>query len=124
MDAFTEGDLRIDVDEVDDLVRLTWRGKSTARNPSQLLHPYFQGILAGLSPTGAPPRTLHLAFEHLEHFNSATISALIQLIHQCRALSAKLRITFDGRLKWQQLSFEALRALAKSDGMFEVRSVT
>ncbi len=123
MESFSAGDLTIDVDETDDLVRLVWRGKSNARNPSLLLQPFFAQALevADAGPRGR--RAVALELEGLAHFNSSTISSLIQLIHTCRGRGSKLTITFDGRVKWQKLSFEALRVLAKSDGLFEVRSI-
>jgi hypothetical protein len=120
MDPFSEGDLTIDVRESPDEVRLVWRGKSNARNPSLLLQPFFGRVL---ELSLEPKRTLQLELERLEHFNSSTISALIQLVHACRAKGVRLGITFDGRVKWQKLSFEALRVLAKPDGLFEVRSI-
>lgn len=121
MESFSDGDLRIDVEDSEGGVRLEWRGKSTARTPALLLQPFFARVIAAL--VGHEGRALSVAFERLEHFNSSTISALIQLIHQCRAKRVKLLFTYDGRLKWQQLSFEALRVLAKPDGLFEVRSI-
>ncbi len=121
MDPFSSGDLTIDVEETPEQIRLTWRGKSNARNPSAVLLPYFT---IALDAAAEPKRKLLLEFQKLDHFNSSTISSLIQLIHQARARGTKLAITFDGRVKWQQLSFEALRVLAKPDGLLEVRSVT
>src|SRR4051812_42460479 len=122
MEALSAGDLSIDVEESPTHLRLVWRGKSNARNPALLLQPFFAQALA--LAAAEPKRVIQLELERLQHFNSSTISSLIQLIHACRAKATKLVITFDGRVKWQKLSFEALRVLAKPDGLLEVRPVS
>ena len=60
-------------------------------------------------------------FTKLEHFNSSTITSIIQLIQECRAKGVKLVIVFDAAVKWQKLSFDALRVFAKPDGLLELR---
>ena len=120
MEPFTAGDLVIDVDDATDAVRLRWRGKSNARNPSQVLAPLFDRVRALAAEKRVP---LELRFDALEHFNSSTIAALIQLIHQCRSGGVKLVVLFDGKVKWQKLSFESLRTLARSDGLLEITQV-
>ena len=118
MDPFTAGDLAIEVEEPPDAVRLVWRGKSNARNPTQVLAPLFENVRE-LARTRSVP--LELRFDTLEHFNSSTIAAIIQLIHECRARGVKLVVVFDPKVKWQKLSFESLRMLARPDGLLELR---
>jgi hypothetical protein len=59
-------------------------------------------------------------FEHLEYFNSATVTVIVQMIHDARARSVRLSLVYDPTLHWQRLSFDALRVFAK-DGMMEIR---
>lgn len=118
MDPFVAGDLTVEVDDAADAVRLGWRGKSNARNPAQVLAPLFAEVLPRAGERGVP---LEMHFEKLEHFNSSTIAAVIQLIHQSRAKGVKLVLVFDPTVKWQKLSFESLRILGKADGLLELR---
>ena len=120
MERFTNGDLTIEPRE-DDAHRalvLVWRGKSNARNPSQILQPYF-----ALATADALARNLalELDFATLEHFNSSTITSIIQLIQECRGKALKLALLYDPKIKWQKLSFDALRVFAKQDGLLELR---
>jgi len=99
-------------------VQLLWRGKSNNRHPSEALVPYFREVLATAVTRKVP---LELHFEKLEHFNSSTITSIIQLIQDSRARSIKLVLVYDEALKWQKLSFDALRVFARDD-LLELRS--
>lgn len=121
MENLVAGDLSIDVEAGDQaVIRLIWRGKSNARNPSQILQPFFAPVLADAAEK---KRAVELQFQKLEHFNSSTITSIIQVIQECRAKGIKLVIVFDQAVKWQKLSFDALRVFAKPDGLLELRPV-
>jgi len=120
MQSLIVGDLRIEAvaDEISPAVQLMWRGKSNNRHPGEALAPYFRDALA---TAGARKVPVELHFEKLEHFNSSTITAIIQLIQDARARSIKLVLVYDQGLKWQKLSFDALRVFAK-DELLELRA--
>jgi hypothetical protein len=122
MHSLIVGDLRIEAIE-DDLaapVRLLWKGKSNNRHPGEALAPYFREILTAVNARRVP---LELHFEKLEHFNSSTITSIIQLIQDSRARAVKLVLVYDQALKWQKLSFDALRVFARDD-LLELRAAT
>jgi hypothetical protein len=121
MQSLIVGDLRIETAEgqVSSAVQLLWKGKSNHRNPSEALGPYFREVLASAAAQRVP---LELHFEKLEHFNSSTITSVIKLIQDARARTVKLVLIYDPALKWQKLSFDALRVFAR-DGLLELRAV-
>jgi len=120
MQGLVVGDLRIEAQEDDSAaaVRLLWKGKSNNRHPGEALAPYFRDVLATAGTRKFP---LELHFEKLEHFNSSTITSIIQLIQDSRARAIKLVLVYDQALKWQKLSFDALRVFAK-DELLELRT--
>jgi hypothetical protein len=120
MQGLVVGDLRIEAvdNEASASFQLLWRGKSNNRQPSEALVPYFREVLA---VAAVRKRPVELHFEHLEHFNSSTITSIIQLIQDSRARAIKLVLVYDQALKWQKLSFDALRVFAKDD-LLELRS--
>lgn len=120
MQGLVVGDLRIDAmyNEAAPSVQLLWRGKSNNRHPSEALIPYFREVLAAAVTRKVP---IELHFEKLEHFNSSTITSIIQLIQDSRARAIKLVLVYDQALKWQKLSFDALRVFARDD-VLELRS--
>jgi hypothetical protein len=113
---FVLGDLTIEPRQVghDGPVELFWRGKSNDRHPARTVVPYVAQVLAVAQSRGT---TLGLHFETVEHMNSSTITAIIQIIQEARTRSTQLIISFDASKAWQKLSFEALGVFAKGDGL-------
>lgn len=108
MTNFHAEELTIELDEsVPGRIVANWLGESSARNPAQLLMPWFNDVFAYAKARSAG---LEMSFENLEHFNSSTISALVQIINGARDLQLPLTIRYDGNRRWQALSFEALQS--------------
>lgn len=109
MENFLAGDLTIDVAQAPagDVV-LTWRGKSNDRDPGVLLMPFFDAVVAAANRTG---HGIEMRFQELEYFNSSTITALVRFMRTLHSLNLKLTVQYDGRVRSQKLSFEALRPL-------------
>lgn len=119
VDDLVAGDLRIDVVEGAGLVRCDWRGRSVEREADLTLRPYFDRLLARALELGA---TLEMHFEDLDYFNSSTIGSLITFIQKARRQKVHLRLVYAGTIKWQSLSFDALRMFEKGDQLFELKA--
>lgn len=114
------GDLTIRVSEpAAGCIRLDWKGKSNSREPARILGPFFEQI-AGRA--AASRGTIEMHFEALEHFNSSTITALIQFIQTSRGRGLPLVVFYDAAQKWQRLSFDALRIFEKADGILSFKT--
>ena len=122
MENLRAGDLAIEVVQPRHAgsIRLLWTGRSGDRNPHLVLVPYFEQVLADAAAQGA---SVELRFEKLDHFNSSTVATIIQLIQDARQRAVKLALVYDARLRWQKLSFDALRVFVAGDGLLELRSV-
>ena len=119
MENLNAGDLNIQVNVSPDAVySCTWLGKSNERNPPEILKPWFEKLLTSVKERKG---AIEMHFEKIDHFNSSTITALIKLIQVCRKSNVKLAMVYDQSLKWQRLSFDALRVFEKSDDMFQLR---
>jgi hypothetical protein len=119
MENLKSGDLTIEVAVLPDgTYSCTWRGKSNERNPPEILKPWFEKLIAAATE-GKSGIEMH--FEKIDHFNSSTITALIKLIQVCRKSTVKLAMVYDQSLKWQRLSFDALRVFEKNDDLFQLR---
>ena len=120
MNDFVAGDLKLAVNPARaDAIELTWLGRSIDRYPGKLLTPYWQAALAEAAERAVP---IELHFQKLEHFNSSTITVIIQFIQEARNRGAQLVMVYDQALKWQRLSFDAMRVFVK-DELFQLRSV-
>jgi hypothetical protein len=102
-------------------IRLLWMGRSTARNPGEILVPYLREVFQQAAARGGVPVEMH--FEAMEHFNSSTVAALIYLIQDARGRHVPLVFVYDQNLKWQKLSFDAMRVFVRSDGLLQMRSI-
>lgn len=109
------GDLRIETR--DDPPRFVFLGKSNAREPLDVLQPFFEKWLAEAVLKKIP---LELRFEDLDHMNSGTITALIFLIDAAQARGTVLKLSYAKAKKWQRLSFEALRVFQKHGAPLEL----
>jgi hypothetical protein len=122
MEGLKAGDLTIEVveREAPPSLQLIWRGKSNDRSPRRTLAPFFEKVLdeAQVRGKGAP---VELAFAGLDHFNSSTITSVIELIQEARTRAVPLVIMYDGKVTWQKVTFEALRVFVKNDGLLELR---
>lgn len=119
MESFKHEDLIIEaVENGDGAIRLDWKGKSNARQPIRVLKPFFGQLARQASDSSAG---IEMHFEEIEHFNSSTITAIIHLIQTLRSQSTALTIVFDPKLKWQKLSFDALKVFQKPDGLLTIR---
>lgn len=99
------------------VIDLFWRGKSNDRHPARTVVPYVAEVLAAAETEHAVVR---LHFETIEHMNSSTITAIIQIIQDARAKRTQLVIVFDPSKNWQKLSFEALGVFVKDDGLLRI----
>ena len=99
-------DLMIHSEELPGVVKLTWSGRSNSRDPGKALVPFFSTTLARAAELGAG---VEMHFEKLEHFNSSTIAAVIQIVNAAQSAKVRLTMVYDANLKWQALSFDALR---------------
>lgn len=99
-------ELTLELEESPVRIRVLWLGKSNSRDPGKVLRPWFDALLDEAEKSHRP---VEMQFGRLEHFNSSTISALIQLINHARDRRVRLSLIYDKNLKWQALSFDALR---------------
>lgn len=121
MENLHAGELSIEVSIPNDAtVRVDLSGRSTDRNPADILVPYFV-TLAG--EVGRRRASLEVHFEAMQHFNSSTIGAFIEIFEHLRKEGIKHTVVFDGGSHWQRLSFDALKILEGKDGLLEFRPI-
>jgi hypothetical protein len=111
--------LRVDV-VVAGVIRAHFRGRSALRQPETFLVSLFDDLTTRALDLKVP---LHLHFEELEFFNSATISCVIQRLIAVRDKGVQTKVRYDARQKWQKAFFEAVAMLRGSAGNLEVQSV-
>ncbi len=107
MENIQLADLSAQLDRGDaGMLRVRLSGRSASREAGKTLAPLFDRILG---EARAEARVLALHFERLEYFNSSTIAALVQFIRAAHEQGVALTVVYDGKQRWQAMSFDALR---------------
>ena len=122
MENLVFNDLTIEVDESSsDRIRLDWKGKSNDRQPRKILDPFFTEVGDAAKEK---QNAIEMHFEELEYFNSSTITAVIQLIQDLRNKQVPLEISYDQSMRWQKLSFDALKIFEKrQEGLLRISPI-
>jgi hypothetical protein len=100
------GELHIDSSADSECLRLVWRGRSAARDPREVLIPYFEQAIEVARRSGTP---VEMNFEGLDYFNSSTIAALIDAIRIGGEHRVPMVMVYKQDVRWQRVSFDALR---------------
>jgi hypothetical protein len=119
-ETFTSHTLTIVVSEEPSAILVTWRGRSTARDPAEFLIPI---LTRALDRATEMKRPLTLDFRALEYFNSSTITPVVRLIEETKRRGASMVINYDKSRRWQELSFSALQVFHTGDQRIRILGV-
>ena len=119
-ETFTDQSLSLDASDDGPELLLTWRGRSTAREPGKFLRPI---LTAQLDKGCEQKRALVLDFRAVEFFNSSTITPVIRLLEEARKRGAHLVVRYRKDLRWQELSFSALKVFVGVDDRIRIEGL-
>ena len=114
---WTEGELTLEAKQVTGEVRLTWRGRSSDREPGRFLVPVLSQLVEGCRRSRS---RLCLDFTALEYMNSSTFTPVVKIIDEARRAGVPIALEYSQAKKWQALSFSALRTFETADGSVTV----
>jgi hypothetical protein len=119
-ETFTSRALTLEVIEEQAGITVTWRGRSTARDPAEFLIPILTRALDRAMEMKLP---LVLDFRALEYFNSSTITPVVRLMEETKRRGASMVVNYDKKLRWQELSFSALQVFHTGDQRIRILGV-
>lgn len=119
-ETFADRNLSLKVEDDGHVIRVDWRGKSTARDPGRFIAPILSKALDHSRKSGRP---LVMDFTHIEYMNSSTITPIIRILDEAKRKGLTVTILYKRDLKWQELSFSALEIFQTEDGRIEIRGV-
>ena len=114
---WTQGDLSLEMVERQGELRVTWRGKSSDREPSRFLVPVLTTALERARDAGLP---LVLDFRELDYMNSSTFTPVVKALDESRRHSVPIVLEYALARCWQALSFSALRTFETLDGRIKI----
>ena len=118
--SYTNDSLRIDMSEDADTLTMGWFGKSTMRKPGDFLTPIIADLLKRGAESG---RRIVMDFRSLQYMNSSTVTPVIRALEQVRRGTGRMSVLFRPDLKWQHLSFSALKIFETPDARIEIKGV-
>ncbi|MCB1323644.1 MAG: hypothetical protein H7A21_16185 [Spirochaetales bacterium] len=110
-------DLQLELVTEQETIRLNWFGRSLEKDPEEFLEP---AIARALELGRANEACIEMDFRELTYMNSVTLKPLIRFLHDVRDGNERVRIFYDGELKWQALNFGVLRRLADKEGRISI----
>jgi len=94
-------------------ITIRFIGRSNERNPSKFIYPILSDAL---DQSAAEGQDIILDFKDLEYMNSSTITPILKILNKVKQEEAyQLTITYNKSLKWQDLSFSALKIFETKD---------
>lgn len=121
MKTFEHGELslRISRRAVPPTIDIVWSGRGSDPRARAPMVFWFEDVLDSAAEDGA---RVEMRFEQLVHANSATITAILQMIQEARARRVALAVVFDPSNRWQKMSFEAMRVVTADNPLIELRT--
>ena len=119
-ESYTCGLLKIDINENNNCINIKWTGRSIDRKPSTFITPILVSILNRSSDCN---KRLVLDFRKLEYMNSSTITPIIKVLERAKRGTNQVTVLYEKSLKWQDLSFSALRIFQTGDQRVEIKGL-
>ena len=110
MNTFESGGLKVEVVVTRNALKLSWQGRSTERDPSKLLNPFF----GTLEPHLKTDRAVELDFRGLEFMNSSTVKPILVFCETASTKARAVNVRYDSHKTWQRLSFGLLKAMSRT----------
>lgn len=99
-------------------ITIRFIGRSNERNPSKFIYPILSDAL---DQSAHSNKDIILDFMDLEYMNSSTITPILKILDKVRC-EEKYRVTIVYRqsLRWQDLSFSALKIFQSRDNRIRI----
>lgn len=102
--TYEENRLKLEVNFGESQIMIRWLGESKDREPIKFLTPIFDAIYLKNQTT-----PIVMDFTAFEYMNSSTVTPIVKQLERAKKENRKITIHYKKGLKWQELSFAALR---------------
>ena len=119
-ESFVSNLLKVEVKETIDAIVANWTGKSVDRNPSKFITPILVDLL---KRSNEVKKRFILDFQKLDYMNSSTITPIIKILERAKKGNGQITVIYNKLLKWQDLSFSALKIFQTKDKRVEIRGL-
>jgi len=110
--------LKLEISDEPDVITVKWLGKSIERDPAKFLNPVLKEIF---ETANSGRKSILMDFRNLEYMNSSTITPIVKILAETGRDVVKVSIIYSKMLRWQDISFSALKIFKVKDSRVEVR---
>ncbi len=119
MKALEYEDLKIDVTEVDNVVKVSWIGKCRTLNPEHILDTYLAQLTQFVKG-----KKLVVTFDKLDSMNSSTVPPLLTFIKTLEENCIESQFLYNDQEDWQRASFKPLSVIAGRYEHVKIKAIT
>jgi len=120
IEAYEEEDLKIEIQKTDYLLRMSWLGKCTLKNPSKFLDPIIGNLYAESNKSA---KKLLFDFTKFTFMNSSAIIPIIKILKTVRDGRGIVHVHYNKEEKWQQTLIGELRVFQTDDKRIQIIGV-
>jgi len=120
METYEEGDLKIQIDRSDFLLRMIWLGKCTLKEPSKFLDPIINELYVESQKSA---KKLLFDFTNFTFMNSSAIIPIIKTLKTIREGRGVVHVHYNKEEKWQRTLIGELRVFQTDDSRIQIKGV-
>ncbi|MBP9885989.1 MAG: hypothetical protein KBF93_06815 [Leptospiraceae bacterium] len=114
---FKEEKLEIQVEELQNLIKVRWLGQCTLRNPSQFLMPILNDQLTICIKNS---KRLVLDFTKTNQMNSSGVIPIIQILKKVKDNRGSVQVLYNNLERWQTVLIGELKLFETEDNRIQV----
>jgi len=119
MNSLDAEDFKIEYSDTNGVISFCWLGKSLFINPSVILEPYFQQIIAEYKD-----KKIKMDFTKLEIMNASTLRPILNFIKSIEEERINLDLLYDSTVSWQETSFNMIEVLITDYEFIKITNIT
>ncbi|MBK8395153.1 MAG: hypothetical protein IPL26_07890 [Leptospiraceae bacterium] len=112
-----DGKLIIEIEELQNLIKITWLGECTSKNPSEFLNPILNEQYKLCLQKN---KQMVLNFKQTKYMNSAGIIPIIRILKIIRDERGSVQVRFNISEKWQTVLIGELKIFETEDNRVQI----
>jgi|SoiMethySBSTD1v2_1073268.scaffolds.fasta_scaffold3546912_2 anti-anti-sigma factor len=110
--------LKIDIENVNDVVEIRWIGELAVRNPKDAVGDYLEKLQGTLRK-----QKVCVDFSGFEYMNSASVTVVMQFLRSTSEVAQGVQVKYRPAVQWQKTFFGAMRVIAKNWNNIDIQGV-
>ncbi|MDH4262953.1 MAG: hypothetical protein OEV78_07915 [Spirochaetia bacterium] len=115
--TFQEGDLKVQIEESKYIIKISWLGQCTLKNPSFFLDPI---LTEQYGESQKSIKRMVFDFTKFKFMNSSAIIPIIRILKMAKDSRASVHVLYNQNERWQSILLGELKIFETEDGRIQV----